>query len=141
MWRRQEKGQLDCWCRPCRAEYKQEHYALNRERYIEQAMRRKRRLADERAAFLVEYFRTHPCVDCGERDPLVLDFDHLGEKTFSIARGLRDRSWATLLREIAKCEVRCANCHRRKTARLGGFARAVAAATALEQAGEAADGG
>jgi hypothetical protein len=126
-WRRKTRGQRDNYCRPCRAAYKQEHYSLNRERYIESAVRRRSALASQRAAFLIEYFASHPCVDCGEADPVVLEFDHLEEKSFNIAKGLRDRSWEALVAEIAKCDVVCANCHRRRTAVRGGFARAAAA--------------
>jgi hypothetical protein len=80
----------------------------------------------ERVAYLVAFFRSHPCVDCGEDDPLVLEFDHLGEKDFNISKGVRDRGWHKVLAEMAKCDVVCANCHRRRTARRGGFARAAA---------------
>ena len=128
-WRRKARGQRDNYCRPCRAAYKQEHYALNRERYVEAAVRRRKALAAERATFLVEYFVSHPCVDCGESDPVVLEFDHRGDKAFNIAKGLRDRSWEALIDEIAKCDVVCANCHRRRTAVRGGFARAMVART------------
>ncbi len=56
------------------------------------------------------------CVDCGEKDVRVLDFDHVrGTKEFSISKGLRDRvSNVRLVQEIKKCEVRCANCHRKR---------------------------
>jgi hypothetical protein len=61
----------------------------------------------------------HPCVDCGEPDIQVLDFDHVrGIKLSSIARMLSQRRpVASILDEMEKCEVRCANCHRRATAR------------------------
>jgi hypothetical protein len=123
-WRRKARGQRDNYCRTCRAAYKQEHYALNRERYIGAAVRRRAAVASERAAYLVEFFATHPCVDCGESDPLVLEFDHLGDESFNIAKGLRDRSWVALMEEMDKCDVVCANCHRRRTAVRGRFARA-----------------
>lgn len=126
-WRRRARGQRDNYCRPCRAEYKQEHYAANRERYIESAMKRKKMLISERTEFLIAFLRQHPCVDCGEDDPVVLEFDHLRDKEFAISQGLRDREWQSVLDEIAKCDVVCANCHRRRTARRGGFARAVVA--------------
>ena len=126
-WRRRERGQRDNYCRPCRAAYKREHYVANRARYIAQAQERKRTVAGDRARLLVEYLLEHPCIDCGETDPLVLEFDHLGDKTFEIAKGLRDRRWCDVLDEIAKCDVVCANCHRRRTARRGGFARAAVA--------------
>jgi hypothetical protein len=81
----------------------------------------------ERIEFIVAYLREHPCADCGEADPLVLEFDHLRDKKFSIASVWRDHKWETVLDEMAKCEVVCANCHRRRTARRGGFIRAAVA--------------
>lgn len=73
---------------------------------------------------LWNYLLTHPCVDCGETDPRVLDFDHVRDtKKFGISRAVAGshRSWNTILTEIAKCDVRCANDHRRRTAERGGF--------------------
>jgi hypothetical protein len=65
------------------------------------------------------------CADCGELDPLVLQFDHLADKADHI-------SWLVgsgcsplrLARELSKCEIRCANCHRRRTAEAGAWFRA-----------------
>ena len=53
------------------------------------------------------------CVDCGYREhPAALQFDHRDRATklFTIAKGLT-RSKRAILAEIAKCDVRCANCH------------------------------
>lgn len=71
----------------------------------------------ENQAYVKAYLETHPCVDCGESDWVVLEFDHVrGEKrrnlSYMITRGFSMRN---LLDEIAKCEVRCANCHKRVT--------------------------
>ena len=126
-WRRRERGQRDTYCRPCRAEYHREHYLANKQRYIDAAARRKKILLQERFIFLMAYFDDHPCVDCGETDPIVLEFDHLGDKKFGIADGIRNRNWDDVLNEIAKCEVVCANCHRRRTVKRGGFIRAAVA--------------
>ena len=116
-WRRRERGQRDTYCRPCRAEYKHEHYSANKQRYIDQAATSKRKRQRERMTFLIECLRSHGCVDCGETDPLVLEFDHRGDKAFNIGSVLNERRWEAVLREIEKCDVRCANCHRRRTAR------------------------
>jgi hypothetical protein len=61
------------------------------------------------------------CVDCGESDMLVLEFDHVGVKRGQISRMAWNTSLETLEREVACCELRCCNCHRRVTAqrRLG----------------------
>ena len=65
------------------------------------------------------------CVDCGERDPCVLEFDHVGEKTTGVMQlARREVSVARLDAEIARCEVRCVNCHRRRTSVAGGHYRA-----------------
>jgi len=126
-WRRKARGQRDNYCRACRAAYKREHYILHHERYVASAVQRKRALIAERTAYLVDFLRARPCVDCGEPDPLFLEFDHRGHKHFNIAANLGNRKWQSILDEIATCDVVCANCHRRRTALRGGFARAVVA--------------
>ena len=124
-WKRKERGQRHNMCRPCHAEYHREHYLANKQRYIAQAAVSKRKLALERTRFLIAYFEEHPCVDCGESDPVVLEFDHLRDKEFTIGTALTKRTWRAILEEIEKCEVVCANCHRRRTARRRGTLRAV----------------
>lgn len=58
---------------------------------------------------------SHPCVDCGERDIMTLQFDHVhGEKSAAVSK-LMQASVSRVQAEIAKCEVRCGNCHRRRT--------------------------
>lgn len=69
---------------------------------------------------LVDYLREHPCIDCGEADPIVLDFDHRNHSAKIAAvtsMALRGFSADKIRNEIAKCDIRCSNCHRRKTAR------------------------
>ncbi len=100
----------DSLCRPCRSRYGAEHYRANRARYIERANALSKRLARERTQYLIADFEVHPCVDCGEDDPVVLDFDHLGDKAFSIGHALKSYKWQRILEEIEKCEVVCANC-------------------------------
>jgi hypothetical protein len=69
-------------------------------------------------AFVADYLATHPCVDCGEADPVVLEFDHVrGKKVLEISKMKRWVSRSRLEEEINKCDVRCANCHRRVTHR------------------------
>ena len=69
-------------------------------------------------AKMYKYLSDKSCLDCGEADPIVLDFDHIDpkEKTRSIAKFMSGHnSWESILLEIGKCEIRCANCHRRKS--------------------------
>jgi len=90
-----------------------------------------RPLRDRNLRFLFEKLRATGCVDCGERELVVLDFDHVKGKTASVsALARRECSIARLEEEIAKCEVRCANCHRRKTAATFGYYRHRAAEAA-----------
>lgn len=53
------------------------------------------------------------CVDCGYRDnPDALEWDHVIPRNGGPTVGtIVGRGWAAVEREIAKCEVRCANCH------------------------------
>jgi hypothetical protein len=60
-----------------------------------------------------DYLASHPCVDCGNSDVRVLQFDHVkGKKLGTISNIIRVKhAMSALLEEIAKCETRCANCH------------------------------
>ena len=64
--------------------------------------------------FIHDYLASHPCIDCGNANPIVLEFDHLRDKQFGIGRMAGGGHWSLdrIKGEIEKCEVRCANCHR-----------------------------
>lgn len=109
------KDGLHSWCKSCKRNHEREHYAQNsyRKQYLSD---KRKELAEKTKAYIFEYLLKHPCVDCGELDPVVLEFDHVnGDKRGNIAE-LKWCSMETVIEEISKCEVRCANCHRRKTA-------------------------
>ncbi len=94
----------------------------NREAQIARACLRGEETAAANRSLVYTYLSEHPCVDCGENDPAVLEFDHVGTKYRDISLMMRAGfAWTTIQREIAKCVVRCANCHRRKTAREQGI--------------------
>lgn len=65
------------------------------------------------------------CSDCGESDPVVLEFDHLPgvEKKFQIGSAVisSTRSWKLIQLEIDKCEIVCSNCHKKRTAKRSGW--------------------
>lgn len=58
------------------------------------------------------------CVYCNEKDPIVLEFDHKDPsiKLFNIGESYY-KSKTNILEEIAKCDIVCSNCHRRRTAK------------------------
>ena len=57
-----------------------------------------------------------PCMDCGiEYPPYIMDFDHVrGEKLFGLAHAV-NLTMESIIAEISKCDVVCANCHRERT--------------------------
>lgn len=117
-WKVKAKGKRSPYCSECSRKMWKLRYDENRPKRI-------RQVGDSRVvrrglarAFRAEYLRTHPCVDCGESDPVVLDFDHLRDKEFNISEAVKlGVSVERLKVEIEKCAVRCANCHRRITYR------------------------
>lgn len=120
-WRDKAKGKRLAHCRACQAKYHRKHYEQNRQRYIDKAAQRTDRVLAANRRQLLAVLRSRACSDCGESDPVVLEFDHLYEKEFGISQALRYRSWRSIVEEISKCDVVCVNCHRRRTAsRQGG---------------------
>jgi hypothetical protein len=92
------------------------HYAKNRAKVIANAMKYSKLARERIRVFINNYLKGNPCVDCGEADTIVLEFDHVAGKDFNISDATRKGvSMKRLKDEIAKCEVRCANCHRKKT--------------------------
>ena len=68
--------------------------------------------------FAYETLEEFPCIDCGEQDICVLEFDHIGPKRMPVMQlAMGGYGWAMLKAEIAQCEIRCGNCHRRRHAR------------------------
>lgn len=118
-FRNKLKETYHSYCLSCGREAVKKHYSVNIQKYVDKARTRRKRVVGEINEMLYEYLTTHPCVDCGESDPVVLEFDHVrGKKAYDISSlGWRLCSWESILKEIAKCEIRCANCHRRKTAK------------------------
>lgn len=120
-WKYKDRGIRQGWCKFCQKEANKVHYQNNKQIYLDRALTRNARLNTESKRKIYAYLSEHPCVDCGNTDIRCLEFDHVrGKKIADIARLLgSSTTWSTIEAEIAKCEVRCANCHRIKTLERG----------------------
>lgn len=77
----------------------------------------------KRKNVVIEIKESTPCADCGNYYPhYVMDFDHRDPsiKTMNVSRMVSLRGVETILEEIAKCDLVCANCHRERTFGVGG---------------------
>ena len=96
------------------------HYNKNKDYYLKKTRKRNGVLRVEIFVYIRQYLSKNPCIDCGESDIVVLEFDHKGGdfiKIDAVSKLIRSRvSIDRIKEEISKCDVRCANCHRRKTA-------------------------
>lgn len=111
------------YCKICQHEHYKQRYH-HRTKVLKQVWQPfKNEYKDRNRIFITNYLKEHPCVDCGESDLVVLEFDHVrGVKRASLSYLANTAaSLDSLRKEIAKCEVRCANCHRRKTAKQFGW--------------------
>ena len=115
---------LQTKCRECSKTHSKVYYQKHSLKMRKQIRESNKKRKQETKRKVYEYLLKHPCVVCGEEDPVVLDFDHRPRvrKFAAVSVMLRDRySWKRIKAEIAKCDVRCANCHRRKTAKDQGW--------------------
>jgi hypothetical protein len=98
--------------------YQRWYYIENKYHYLQRTKAYRAKAVAAKRKFVSSYLAAHPCLDCGEPDPIVLEFDHRPGtiKRFNVSEGINSRySMQTMLAEIAKCDIRCANCHRRIT--------------------------
>lgn len=101
-------------------EYDNAWYAKNKERVGKKKVQQSYAIRKRNMQFVVNFLKKNPCIDCGESDFIVLEFDHLDSDTkvktvCDMVRG--SFSLQRIEEEISKCCVRCANCHRKKTAK------------------------
>ena len=107
-------GKRHSYCKECGSNLTRRHYRNNKRQYLDRNYR-----ALTRHREFMRRAKSRPCADCGVQYPYyVMDFDHRDGATKSFM--LSDITRATsksLLREIEKCDVVCANCHRERTHR------------------------
>jgi len=91
-------------------ENQRKHYLANKQKYLN-AQQRKRQRAKE---FIAEYKKDKAC-QCGENHPACLEFHHRDEKTkeSTIADAMYNWGVERIKKEVAKCDLLCANCHRK----------------------------
>jgi len=119
-WRSKTKGTKKVWCKTCVKLYDQQRQATDEykaDKCQKQAVTRRRN-----RKFVCDFLQDKECIDCGEKRVPCLQFDHQDEvdKSFNISN-MSTRSIATIKKEIAKCEIRCANCHSIRTAQQQGW--------------------
>ena len=104
------------WCKLCQTENTMRVYKENPAPF----MKRNKKRVEKCMQYIVDYLQKHPCVDCGESNIIVLEFDHLPqyEKTTEVTK-LAHWGIKKVIKEIKKCEVVCANCHKIRTATRG----------------------
>lgn len=91
-----------------------ENYVRNKKTYLARSKARK----DISKKFVEGFRKDSRCVDCGNADYRVLDFDHQPEYKKSLdvcIMAASGYSISTIITEINKCHVVCANCHRIRT--------------------------
>ncbi len=96
-------------CIPCQIEY---HKKYNKDYQSRKRVQNKTR-RDAHKAKALEYLGGK-CLDCGNNDHRVLVFDHLNDKVDNVSR-LLGKKWDTVQKELDKCELVCANCHKIRT--------------------------
>lgn len=86
----------------------------NRDLVLQRGRNRKMRIRQ----YVAEYKASYGCIDCGEKDATVLDLHHRNrsDKLMAVSQLLNKASFDSVIVEMGKCYVVCANCHRRRHA-------------------------
>lgn len=117
---RKDQGFYSRRCRVCTRKLQNLCYNRKREKYRKRIVSHFKKRQEEYINTLLLFLREHPCAVCGERDPIVLEFHHVDASTKRCAVSNMicsgKFSWNSIQAEMGKCQVLCANCHRRKTA-------------------------
>lgn len=104
-------------CKNCQHLKQSEAYLKKQEVYKKACKKYRARLKENNQKLLWDYLLEHPCVRCGENNPVVLEFDHLRDKEYCISEIIFSNKWETVQKEMEKCQVLCSCCHKKKTAK------------------------
>ena len=104
-------------CKECQHLKQSKAYMKKNAVYKEAAYKYRAALKEANQKLLWEFLLEHPCVRCGETNPVVLEFDHLRDKKYCISEIIFSNKWETVRKEMEKCQVLCACCHKKKTAK------------------------
>jgi len=103
-WKDRLRGKRHAVCKTCTAFRSSNWYYRNQDRQRENVKNNNLQYRQNARDYVFEYLSTHPCTICGEIDPVVLEFHHLGEKDNEVSRLMgRGASLEALIREIKKC--------------------------------------
>lgn len=105
-------------CRVCMRQFNKESYDRRSEAYRENVYKNRNARKGVIKEYVWNYLLAHPCTECGEGDPRLLEFHHLDatQKEYNVSELVNGRySLERIQQEINKCVVLCANCHRRRT--------------------------
>ena len=116
-WKNKTKGTKTSRCKECQRAYAKAHYSENKEYYVEKSRRLNNKYRLINRQYVWDYLKSNPCVDCGENDPVVLEFDHKRAKKGNVSVMIWQTTLPAIKKEIEKCEVVCSNCHKRRTAK------------------------
>src|SRR5215469_13548519 len=107
----------NAYCKECQRVYSREHYRKNARKHNQRRLANQRRYRVRNRRLMDQHLAERACIDCGEDDPIVLEFDHVRGPKLADVSTLVSRAfpWKRIREEMEKCEVRCANCHRRRT--------------------------
>lgn len=107
------KDGLQSACRACNRERSKAYYASNLEHHKRVISERNKQLEKIIRSKVDDYKMNHGCSLCDEKEPVCLDFHHRKDKDELVSRLIAQLSLRRLEKEIAKCSLLCANCHRK----------------------------
>lgn len=110
--KKRNKDGFQSECKQCRQAYQQKWYQNNIVSHKAKVAKRNKKVVDELREFVNTYKMNHPCVNCGFGHPAALQFHHVKDKKMEIALMVIGKySQESIMKEIEKCIVLCANCH------------------------------
>src|SRR6185369_6681821 len=101
-------------CKLCKRKVWLRWYKANHARHVAYNKITQNAIKLRNKTFIAEYLKDKSCLDCGNKDTVVLHFHHRDPKNkFSEVSTMSHRGYSleNIVKEINKCDVLCSNCH------------------------------